>query len=114
MREWIEWGDETLVYACNDTYDSGMYLFWADIWLDDDDGFHAILFGVDDGYTRTFADADDIVVDSLESAEEYLLEEGMTNADVVFELDGVDTDLGMYSDYESAKEAIDAWIRDNG
>ena len=114
MREWFEWGDETLVYACDDTYGSGMFLFWADMWLDGDDEYHAILFGVDNGYVREFADAADIVVDRLEAAEEYLMEEGMTDSDVVFELDGANTDLGSYPDYEAAKEAIDEWIRNNG
>ena len=111
--DWFEWGDETLVYACDDTYGCGMFLFWADMWLDGSDTYHAIMFGVENGYVREFADADGIVVDTLEAAEEYLLEEGMTDEDVVQVLHGEHVELGEFDDYDSAKEAIEAWIAEH-
>ena len=113
MRIWYPWGDETLIYACDDTDGHGMFLFWADLWMDSGDEYWGFMFGVENGYVRRFADADDIVIDSLEAAEEYLLEEGMTDFNVLHGLDGIFTEIGPKADYDAVKAAIEEWFVEN-
>lgn len=103
--DWIEWGDETLLYALDDSNgQTESFLFAADVWLDgSDEPYNALIFAVPYGYEREYADAESISVVTLSDAEDYLLEEGMTDGDIY-------KDLGEFADYEDAKEALENWI----